>query len=158
MKSIRVSRIVVVGDSDHGHVLAARLRRMEVATVIAVSGLEEARQLCQSGCADACLVAIDGAIPDGVPVTEGDAPGRFCGVPALMVAPIITPHLRRTARQHGYLAALSTTIPPRMLYRRIGAALQRRRRPARMNPRQVSWPTVPFSVPETAAFGKPTLH
>jgi hypothetical protein len=31
MKSIRGSRIVVVADSDHGHVLAARLRRMEVA-------------------------------------------------------------------------------------------------------------------------------
>jgi|SRR5689334_15659210 len=157
MKSIRVSRIVVVGDSDHGHVLAARLRRMEVATVTAVSDLEEARKLCQSGCADACLVAIEGAIPDSLPITEGDAPGRFCGVPALMVAPVITPHLRRTARQCGYLAALSTTIPPRMLYRRIGAALQKRR-PARMNSRQAAWPTLPISVPEAAVFGKPTLH
>ena len=47
-------------------------------------------------------------------------PGRFCGIPTLMVAPVVTPYLRRTARRCGYLAAISATIPPRMLYRRIG--------------------------------------
>lgn len=156
MKSIKVSRIVVVGDSDHGHVLAARLRRMQVAMVTAVSGLEEARQLCQSGRADACLVAIEGVIPDGVPVTESEAPGRLCGIPALMIAPVITPHLRRTARQCGYMAAVSATIPPRMLYRRIGAALQGRRA-ARRTSRQVSR-TAPVTWSETAPFEKPTLH
>mgnify|MGYP003693987177 CR=1 FL=1 len=41
-----------------------------------------------------------------------------------MIAPIVTPHLRRAARRGGYLAAISATIPPRMLYRRLGAALQ----------------------------------
>jgi hypothetical protein len=46
MKSIRSSRIVVVADSEHGHILAARLRRMEVAEVTAVTGIEEARRLC----------------------------------------------------------------------------------------------------------------
>ena len=54
MKSIKRSRIVVVADSDQGRILAARLRRMEVAEVTAVAGLEEARRLCQSGSADAC--------------------------------------------------------------------------------------------------------
>ncbi len=157
MKSIRVSHIVVVGDNDHGHVLAARIRRMEAATVTAVNGLEEARLLCQSGRADACLVAIDSAIPDGVPVTESDAPGRFCGIPALMVAPVITPHLRRTARQCGYLAAVAATLPPRMLYRRIGAALQGRRS-ARMNSRPAFRVAPPVSVSKAAAFAKPTLH
>lgn len=48
MKSIRGSRIVAVADSDHGHALAARLRRMEVVNVTAVTGLEEARRLCQT--------------------------------------------------------------------------------------------------------------
>jgi CheY-like chemotaxis protein len=127
MKSIRVSRIVVVADNDQGQVLAARLRRMEVAKVTAVANLEEARRLCQSGGADACLVAIDAPVPDGVPAAESDAPGRCCGIPALMVASVVTPHLRRTARRCGYLAAVSAAIPPRMLYRRLGAALQHRR-------------------------------
>lgn len=43
MKSMRGLRVVVVIDSEHGHMLAARLRRMEVAQVTAVRGLEEAR-------------------------------------------------------------------------------------------------------------------
>ncbi|MGC2074187.1 MAG: hypothetical protein WA694_23210, partial [Pseudolabrys sp.] len=123
MKSMRGLRVVVVIDSEH---LAARLRRMEVAQVTAVRGLEEARLLCQSGNADACLVAVDAPVPDGVPMQESDAPGRHCGIPALMIAPIVTPHLRRAARRGGYLAAISATIPPRMLYRRLGAALQGR--------------------------------
>jgi hypothetical protein len=60
MKSMRGLRVVVVIDSEH---LAARLRRMEVAQVTAVRGLEEARLLCQSGNADACLVAVDARSP-----------------------------------------------------------------------------------------------
>src|SRR5262245_47072830 len=76
---------VVVTDSDQGRILATRLRRMDIAKVTAVIGLEEARRLCQSGGADACLVAIDAPVPDGVPVAESDAPGRCCGVPALLV-------------------------------------------------------------------------
>ena len=156
MKSIKLSRIVVVADSDHGRDLVAHLRRMEVAKVIAVTGLGEAWRLCQSGGADACLVTVDGALPDG-PAAKSDAPGRSCGIPALIIAPVVTPHLRRTARRCGYLAAVSATIPPRMLYRRIGAALQHRRaaggRPQRLPGRMA------FVGPANpAAFGKPTLH
>jgi hypothetical protein len=157
MKSIRVSRIVVVADSDQGHVLAARLRRMEVAKVTAVTGLEEARRLCQSGGADACLVTVDAPVPDGVPQAESDAPGRCCGVPALIVAPVVTPHLRRTARRCGYLAAVPATIPPRMLYRRLGAALQRRRA-GRASPRRLLRGMPPVGRSDPAVFGKPTLH
>ncbi|MGA7039493.1 MAG: hypothetical protein WB752_04685, partial [Pseudolabrys sp.] len=84
MKSMRGLRVVVVIDSEHGHMLAARLRRMEVAQVTAVRGLEEARLLCQSGNADACLVAVDAPVPDGVPMQESDAPGRHCGILPLL--------------------------------------------------------------------------
>lgn len=157
MKSIRVSRVVVVADSDYGQILAARLRRMDVAKVTAVNGLEEARLLCQSGVADACLVVLGAEIPDGVPVAECDAPGRSCGVPALMVAMVVTPHLRRTARRCGYLAAVSATIPPRMLYRRLGAALQLRRA-ARTSPRRLSRAIPPAGWSNSPAFDKPTLH
>ncbi|MGB6349281.1 MAG: hypothetical protein WBG10_04565 [Pseudolabrys sp.] len=127
MKSIRRSHIVVVADSSHGHDLMARLRRMDVAQVTAVTDLEEARRLCRVGNADACLVAINLALPDDTLATEGDAPGRFRGIPALIVAPVVTPHLRRMARRCGYRAAVSATIPSRLLYRRISAVLQGRR-------------------------------
>jgi hypothetical protein len=53
MKSIRGSRIVAVAGSDHRHALAVRLRGMDVVNVTAVTGLEEARRLCQTGVSDA---------------------------------------------------------------------------------------------------------
>ena len=127
MKSIRRSHIIVVAESNHGRDLTARLRRMDVAQVTAVADLEEARRLCRAGNADACLVAIDLRLPDDALTAEGDAPGRFRGVPALIVAPVVTPHLCRMARRCGYRAAVSATIPPRLLYRRIGVVLQGRR-------------------------------
>jgi hypothetical protein len=157
MKSMRGLHVVVVIDSEHGHMLAARLRRMEVAQVTAVRGLEEARLLCQSGNADACLVAVDAPVPDGVPMQESDAPGRHCGIPALMIAPIVTPHLRRAARRGGYLAAISATIPPRMLYRRLGAALQGRHA-VRREPRWLARGMPLAGYSNSAVFGKPTLH
>lgn len=157
MKSLSVSRIVVVADSGQGEVLATRLRRMNVAEVKAVTKLEEARRLCQSGHADACLVAVDAPVPDCVPLSESDAPGRCCGVPALMVVPVVTPHLRRAARRCGYLAAVPVTIPPRLLYRRLGAALQHRRAaPASSRPLAMIIP--PPRRSGTAVLAKPTLH
>lgn len=141
MKSMRGLRVVVVIDSEHGHMLATRLRRMEVAQVTAVRGLEEARLLCQSGNADACLVAVDAPVPDGVPMQESDAPGRHCGIPALMIAPIV----------------ISATIPPRMLYRRLGAALQGRHA-VRREPRWLARGMPLAGYSNSAVFGKPTLH
>jgi hypothetical protein len=157
MRSIKSSRIVVVADSDQGHALTARLRRMDVAEVTAVVAIEEARRMCESGGADACLVAVSDATPDCVPYPESDAPGRSCGVPSLLVAPVVTPYLRGTARRCGYLAAVSTTMPPRMLYRRLGAALQRRgaaRRSSRLSPLGATL----VMLETNAAFDKPTLH
>lgn len=155
MNSIKFSRIVVVADSGHDHILVARLRRMEVAKVTAVTGLEEARRLCRSGAADACLVAIGSPVPDGVPAAEIDAPGRFCGIPTLLVAPVVTPHLRRTARRCGYLAAISATIPPRMLYRRIRSTLQSRRAGG---PRRPSRGMLLIGLSGSAVFDKQTVH
>jgi len=88
MKSMKGLRVVVVTDSEHGHVLAARLRRMEIAQVTAVAGLEEAQLLCQSGRADACLVAVGTPVPDAAPTKESDAPGRRCGVPGRIASAV----------------------------------------------------------------------
>jgi hypothetical protein len=136
MKSIRRARVVVVTDSTYGLLLVARLRRMDVARVIEVPCLEDARHRCQGGEVDACIVAIDGRVPDTIPIAECDAPGRGSGVPSLLVVRAATPHLRKAARRGGYLAVVSGQISPRMLYRRIGAALQRRRAASR-GPRRI---------------------
>src|ERR1017187_9403983 len=91
MKSIQRAHIVVVADSDHGLVLAARLRRMEVARVTPVTGLDAARVICQAGDSDACIVVFDDTVPNAMPIAENDAPGRNTGVPSLMVVPTVTP-------------------------------------------------------------------
>lgn len=159
MKSIQRAHIVVVADSDHGLVLAARLRRMEVARVTPVTGLDAARVIGQAGDSDACIVVFDDTVPDAMPIAENDAPGRNTGVPSLMVVPTVTPYLRKMASRRGYMAAVSATIPPRMLYRRIGSALQRRcaaRRTRRRMPSGIAAPLL--GLPQSDTFGKPTLH
>jgi hypothetical protein len=156
MKSIRRSHIVVVTKSNHGRDLMARLRRMDVAQVTAVADLEEARRLCRVGNADACLVAIDLTLPDDALTAEGDAPGRFRGIPALFVAPVVTPRLRRMARRCGYRAVVSATIPPRLLYRRTGAVLQGRHGVRRL---QRTAAGIQCVVPSnSSAFDNRTLH
>ena len=98
MKSIQRARLVVVADSDHGLVLAERLRRMDVAQVTEVAGHEEARGLCRAGAADACIVLLDDTAPDAKPTAETVAPGRGSGVPSLMMAPSVSPYMRKAAR------------------------------------------------------------
>lgn len=156
MKSIRRAHIVVVADSDQGLMLTARLRRMDVAQVTSVDTIEQARLVCKSGDADACIVACEDVVPDGVPQGAADAPGRACGVPSIMVVPSVTPYLRAMARRCGYLAAVPAAIAPRMLYRRIGGALQRRRAARRARRISVS---VPILLPDRPlSFAKQTLH
>ena len=158
MKSIQRAHIVVVTGSDQGLVFAARLRRMEVARVTAVAAPEQARGLCQAGEVDACIVTFDDFVPDAAPMPESDAPGRRLGVPSLMVVRTVTPHLRKAGRRCGYLATVPASIPPRMLYRRIGAALQKRRAVSRRRrmPPVIAIAGLPASI--LSEYSKPTIH
>jgi hypothetical protein len=157
MKSLRRSHIIVVHDdpsSHDGERLAARLRRMAIGRVTTVTRIEQARHLCCAGGVDACLVVIGDATPDAVPEALADAPGQSFGIPTLIVAPVVTPYLRKTVRLCGYVAVFPARIAPRMLYRRIGAALQgrRRRRPP------ASGRIVMMAPVKLANFAKPTMH
>lgn len=158
MKSIRDAHIVVVADNDDGLLLVARLRRMDVARITSAADIEEARHLCQAGGIDACIVAFDESVPDATPVADSDAPGRRCGVPSLMLVPAVTPYMRAAARRNGYLAAVPAAICPRMLYRRLGAALQRRRAAHRRRRMPAGIGVPLLELPRAAMFGKSTLH
>jgi hypothetical protein len=155
---MRRSHIIVVVDDPYsygGDRLAARLRRMAIGQVTTVSRIEEAGHLCRAGGVDACLVVTGDAAPDAVPETLEDAPGRPFGPPTLIVAPVVTPYLRKTARLRGYAAVLPAKIAPRMLYRRISAVLQgrhHRRRPL------ASGRMVNRAPVKLANFAKPTVH
>ncbi len=157
MRSMRHAHIVVVADSDRGIEIAARLRRMAIARVTAASGLLEARRLCDGGGADACVVLREDEILDAPPRQAGDAPGSDSGVPTLIIVPAATLYIRKSARREGYQAVIQAGIAPRMLYRRIGAALQHRRASRRAHWRKATAVAalVMASMPE---FNKPTLH
>jgi hypothetical protein len=157
MKALKYSHIAVVHDdlSEHGGArIAARLQRMAIGRVTTVARIEEAKRLCRAGGLDVCLVVLGGTVPDAVPEALSDAPGQSVGVPTLIVAPVVTPHLRKTARLCGYVAVLPGRIAPRMLYRRIGAVLQGRR-PHRS---PVSGRLVMTAPARLANLSKPTVH
>jgi hypothetical protein len=157
MQLMRRAHIIVAVDdaANHGgERLAARLRRMAIGRVSTIAGIEEARQLCRGGGVDACLMVTGDAGPDAVPEMLADAPGRPFGIPTLIVAPVVTPYLRKVALVRGYVAVLPARIAPRMFYRRIGAVLQgRRRRRPPASGRMVLTPPV-----QPANFSKPTVH
>jgi hypothetical protein len=54
---------------------------------------------------------LDNAVADAAPMAEKE-PGRHYGVPSLMIVPTATPYLRKAARCGGYLAVVSSAIPP----------------------------------------------
>jgi hypothetical protein len=73
---LRTAHLVVVADSDHALVFAARLHCMQSGEVTTVAGLDAARRWCPAGGVDACIAAVDDAVPDARPTLQGDAPGR----------------------------------------------------------------------------------
>jgi hypothetical protein len=158
MKSIRRAHIVVVAQGEGGDALVARLRDMTVGQVSGVTDLATAHTLCQTGAADACVVACAEAVADAAPIPENDAPGGDGCAPSLMMTAVVTPYARQLARRRGYSAAVPASIEPRLLYRRLGAAMQKRRAAQR----RARWATATVSRKPTRArrfcIAKPTLH
>jgi hypothetical protein len=74
-----------------------------------------------------------------------------------MLVHAVTPYWRRTARRRGYLAAVPASIPPRLLYRRLGGALQQRRA-ARRRPAIAVIGLPPLALATPPLLGKPTFH
>jgi hypothetical protein len=160
---MRHSHVIVLHDdpdsrherSGHGgERLAARLRRMTIGRITTVTRTEEAKRLCRAGGVDACLVVMGDEVPDAAPEALAAAPGQPFGVPTVLVAPMVTRQLRKTARLCGYRAVLPARIAPRMLYRRIGAVLQGRRR-QRVSKFGRTMMTVPA---KSSNLAKPTVH
>jgi hypothetical protein len=123
--AFKAARFVLVAADDGG--LTDRLRRMGVGDVCHVSDPETARWLCSVRDIDACIVVLPAAVPDERPglTAESAAPG---GLPALLVADVVTPHVRRAAQRAGYRAAIPRGLPSMLLCRRLAALLQAARR------------------------------
>jgi len=105
------------------------IRRMRLGDVRRVGDLVAARVLCNDARIAACIVVLPPSVPDERPSwpIESDAPGRG-RIPALLVAPAVTPHIRKAARSAGYAGVIGPGLPPRMLYRLMRGLLQASRR------------------------------
>lgn len=134
MQSGRTPCVVVVADDACGRAIGVALERMALSRVSVVQSLEEAGQACTTGHADACVVVQRNAVFLEFPFcdVEPDAPGRGSGVPSLLVADVVTPYIRRTARRAGYAGVLPLDADPRLLYRGLRGLLQKLRRPIRL--------------------------
>jgi hypothetical protein len=130
MISFSNARVVVVAGSDAGRPLVHTLTRMGLEGVCLVANPDQARQLCSAKRADACLVLLPDAVPDEVPqwTAETGAPGREAGIPSLLLAQVVTPYVNRSARRAGYVASVPADVSSRLLYRWMGALLQKQRR------------------------------
>ena len=158
------ARVIVVAGQES--VLVDAIRRMGVANIFHVGCLEDAQARFESGGADACIVVLPRAVPDERPAwtaaTAAPGRGRF---PALLIAEVVTPHVRQAARHAGYEAAIPLGLPPRMLYRCIGALLQASRRVKATRgglTRAARHPAVRFGIGalgcDPAGTGKPRLQ
>jgi hypothetical protein len=163
---IQHARILLIAEPSCGHTLLEKLRDLKLFKVTQVGDIEEARRQCEIGAADACLMVVRNFLADDlrVALVESPAPGRESGVPSLLVADVITPHVMDAARRSGYVNAVPITSTGRLLYRSIGAVLQQVRRAragggARKHAKAPPpvWTGVidPFSL---AGGLKPTLH
>jgi hypothetical protein len=114
--------------------IAAAVRRMALSQVGRVASVAEAGQVCAAGQADVCIVVLRNPVFAEVPFhgVESDAPGRG-SVPALLLADVVTPYVRQTARRSGYAAVLPFTAPRPLLYRAVRGLLQKARRPERID-------------------------
>ncbi len=158
MKSIQRAHILVVAGTDQRLMLAAQLCRLEVTRATFVSRIEEARAHCLTGGPDLCLVCFDDPALDTAPHQTILAPGHEGGVPSLLLVEPVTPYLRRLARQNGYFAAIPGNLAPRMLYRRMSAAL---RHPVARPAGRPSAPPISANIPLAADFAewrKATRH
>jgi hypothetical protein len=160
LPSLSHARVAVVADPEQSRLLMESLHRLGLAEIRAAGSLAEARAMAAQRRVDACLVVMPRAVPDEVPlsVMDAPAPGRDAGISSLLFAEVVTPYVERCARGGGYMAAVPLALPPRLLYRRVRALLQRPRR-SRSRMWGVlghGWPRLPNEV--QAETGKPKLQ
>jgi len=129
MISFSTARVVVVAGGEAGRPIVHTLTRMGLAGVRLVACPEQARQLCTAKGADACLVVLPRPVPDEAPqwTAETGAPGRDAGIPSLLLAQVVTPYVTKSAKRAGYVASVPADVSSRLLYRWMGALLQKQR-------------------------------
>jgi DNA-binding NarL/FixJ family response regulator len=133
MKQIQTARVVVLRlDEAEAEKAAQRLQSLGMPQVVGVSSIAELSVHIAGGKVDVIVLA-DSDLPDGLPCeTSGQVrpplEALSAGIPCLLLLSSLSRGATRAAMSAGFAAVLAADVAPRMIYRRVGALMQRVRR------------------------------
>ncbi|WP_296571611.1 hypothetical protein [Phreatobacter sp.] len=140
-KQIHDARVVVLRlDGVDPAMAADNLKRLGMVHAVALTDPRDLSDHIAAGRVDVVVVSVAAPVP--VPVRDPQAaPGSGllrppdaalkAGIPCLLLIPSFTRAVGRAAMALGYAAAMSADVAPRLVYRRVGALMQRVRRSGR---------------------------
>jgi hypothetical protein len=132
-KQILGARVVVLRlDGVDPSTAAEGLRNLGMVHAIGLADPGELSLHVEAGRVDVVVVSAARPVPGPV-ISAGALPrppeaAVRCGIPCLLLVPAFSRSVARTAMALGYAAAMSADAAPRLVYRRVGALMQRVRR------------------------------
>lgn len=132
-KQILGARVVVLRlDGVDPSAAAEGLRSLGMVHAVGLSDPGELSFHIEAGRVDVVVVSDMRSAPEPViPASALPRPPEAavrCGIPCLLLVPAFSRSVARTAMALGYAAAMSADAAPRLVYRRVGALMQRVRR------------------------------
>ncbi|KAF0134100.1 MAG: hypothetical protein FD152_1507 [Xanthobacteraceae bacterium] len=148
VKQIRAARVVVLRlDGVDAATAAERLQRLGMVHAVGLSSATELSVHIEGGKVDVVVIAASPLPSTGVDASPAGllpppAAAIRAGIPCLLLVDSMSRTLRRSAMACGYAAVMGVDSAPRLIYRRVGALMQRVRRlgRARAAPDQIDAP------------------
>lgn len=133
VKRIRTARVVVLRlDGVDAGTAAERLQSLGMVHAVGLSNATELSVHIEGGKVDVVVIAATARQPVLVDVSAGLLPPPAeairAGIPCLLLAESMSRTLKRSALACGYAAVMGADSAPRLIYRRVGALMQRVRR------------------------------
>lgn len=138
-KQIHDARVVVLRlDGVDPAMAADNLKRLGMVHAVGLTDPRDLSDNIAAGRVDVVVVSVAApvpvwdsqAVPGSGPLRPPDAALK-AGIPCLLLIPSFTRAVGRAAMALGYAAAMSADAAPRLVYRRVGALMQRVRRSGR---------------------------
>ncbi|MGU9979273.1 hypothetical protein ACJ4V0_04435 [Phreatobacter sp. HK31-P] len=134
VKRIRTARVVVLRlDGVDAGTAAERLQSLGMVHAVGLSNATELSVHIEGGKVDVVVIAATARQPALVDVSPAGllpppAAAIRAGIPCLLLAESMSRTLKRSALACGYAAVMGADSAPRLIYRRVGALMQRVRR------------------------------